>query len=83
MAVLKSTSTVLLPHDLSQIPAAQAPEGLSSNFVHSPSLGSVYRVVIYIFMPMMSALIVLRLGDRLRQMHKLEADDCVYMKIID
>lgn len=62
--------------DLSQIPAVQPPEGVIPNFVDPPSLAVVYRVTIYIFMPLMSALVVLRLGTRFRQMHKLVADDC-------
>lgn len=65
--------------DLSQIPAAQPPEGVTPNFVDPPSLAALYRITIYIFMPLMSALVILRLGTRFRQMHKLVADDCMYI----
>lgn len=64
--------------DLSQIPAAQPPEGVTPNFVNPPSLATLYRVIIYVFMPLMSALVLVRLGTRLRQMHKLVADDSMY-----
>lgn len=64
--------------DLSQIPAAQPPKGVIPNFVNPSSLATLYRVTIYIFMPLMSALVVVRLGTRLRQMHKLVADDSTY-----
>lgn len=67
--------------DLSQIPAVQPPEGVTLNFVDPPSLATLYRVTIYIFMPLMSALVVLRLGTRFRQMHKLVADDRTYITV--
>lgn len=78
MAILKIVNTLSERQDLSQISAAQPPEGVTSNFVDPPSLAIVYRVTIYIFMPLMSGLVVLRLGTRVRQMHKLVADDCKY-----
>lgn len=64
--------------DLSQMPAAQPPEGVTPDFVNPPSLATLYRIIIYIFMPLMSALVVLRLDTRLRQIHKLVADDSTY-----
>ena len=77
MAVLKFVRTLVTRQDLSHIPAAQAPEGLSPNFVNPPSLATAYRILIYIFMPLMSIIVIIRLGTRLRQMHKLVADDCM------
>lgn len=68
--------------DLSQIPAAQPPEGVTPNFVNPPSLATLYRVIIYVFIPLMTALVVVRLGTRLRQMHKLVADDSTYTIMI-
>ncbi|KAK2615796.1 hypothetical protein N8I77_002523 [Diaporthe amygdali] len=75
MAILKTFITLSVRQDLSQIPAAQPSDGLTSNFVNPPSLAIVYRVLIYIFMPTMSVLVVIRLGTRLQQMRKLAADD--------
>lgn len=68
--------------DLSQIPATQPPEGVTPNFIDPPSLATWYRVTIYVFMPLMSALVVIRLGTRIRQMHKLVADDSTYKMMI-
>lgn len=68
--------------DLSHIPVVQPPEGVTPNFINPPSLATLYRVIIYIFMPLMSALVVVRLGTRLRQMQKLVADDSTYTSMI-
>lgn len=68
--------------DLSQIPTGQPPEGVTPNFVDPPSLATLYRVIIWIFMPLMSVLVAVRLGTRLRQMHKLVADDSTYTIMI-
>lgn len=68
--------------DLSQIPAGQPPEGVTPNFVDPPSLATLYRVIIWVFMPLMSAFVAVRLGTRLRQMHKLVADDSTYTTMI-
>lgn len=83
MAILKTFITLSVRQDLSQIPAAQPPDGLTSNFIDPPSLAIVYRVLIYIFMPIMSVLVVIRLGTRLQQIRKLAADDCMYMILND
>lgn len=64
--------------DLSQIPVVQPPDGVTPNFVNPPSLANAYRGSIYVFMSLMSALVLIRLGTRLRQMHKLVADDSRY-----
>lgn len=68
--------------DLSHIPVVQPPEGVTPYFVNPPSLATAHRVIIYIFMPLMSALVVVRLGTRLRQMQKLVADDSAYTIMI-
>lgn len=83
MAVLRFLNTMSARQDVSQtdlsrIPVVQPPEGVTPNFVNPPSLATAYRVIIYIFMPLMSALVVVRLGTRLRQMQKLVADDSTY-----
>lgn len=82
MAILRLSDTLFPRQDLSQIPAGQPPTGLTPNFVDPPSLATLYRIAIYIFRPLMSSLVLLRLGTRLRQMHKLVADDCKYIGMI-
>lgn len=87
MAILRVLSTFsarqdVSQADLSQIPVVQPPEGVTPNFANPPSLATAYRVIIYIFMPLMSALVVVRLGTRLRQMQKLVADDSTYTIMI-
>lgn len=76
MDVLGSFNPVFERQDLSQFPAAQPPDGLSSNFVDPPSLGLVYLTIIYLFMPLMFIFVVVRLYARIMMVHKLGVDDC-------
>lgn len=61
--------------DLSQIPAAQPPAGVTPNFVNPPSLDTVYRVSVYLFVPLMFVFVVIRLYARFRLVRKVGADD--------
>lgn len=75
MAVLGPLNPLFERLDLSQIPAAQPPDGVSSNFVDPPSLGLVYLAVIYLFIPLMFIFVVVRLYVRMKMIYKLGADD--------
>lgn len=64
--------------DLSQIPAAQPPAGVTPNFVNPPSLDTVYRVSVYLFVPLMFVFVVIRLYARFRLVRKVGADDSTH-----
>ncbi|KAI1169482.1 hypothetical protein F4777DRAFT_572996 [Nemania sp. FL0916] len=61
--------------DLSQIPATQPPPGITPNFEDPPSLATVYRVSVYLFVPLTFLFVVVRVYARAILMNRFGTDD--------
>lgn len=62
--------------DLSKIPLAKPPPGVTSNFVNPPSLATPVIVVNVILLCLMVPVVVLRVYTRARIVRHVDWDDC-------